>query len=181
MSSIAKYISQGPGENNCGAFALAYYTWEASDSEHTVNPVADRAFIQDIYTEIKFDNSDYSSPRKMIEFLCGKGKTAKLVAEASLEKDKEKFGHWIDCDIYFIGEELAAYLTAGQYAILICINGNTEGFKLHYIMIRKKKMGGFTIIDPNNGVEQTGEIIAKMQSVGNSAHWKFLGAALVIE
>lgn len=178
MSSTAKYISQDPGENNCGAFALAYYIWEASDSEHIVNSVEDKAFVQDIYTKIKFDKNSYSSPKKMIDYLTENKKVAVLRANENLEEKQEYYSGLLDgCAVDFQSGDFINALENGQYAIIICQTEKSRA--LHYIMIRKQANGCFTVIDPNNGVVQKDQTIKAGACVGNSM-WIYLGAALVI-
>lgn len=178
MSSEAKYISQDPETATCGAFALAYYMWE--NYGHEADPDTDRKIVQLIYADIKFDNNDYSSPKKMIAYLTQNGNTADLRANENLKERRELYNELIDgCAVDFRSGDFINDLENGQYAIIICRTAK-ESHVLHYILVRKEENGYFTVIDPNNGIKQNDQTIKAGECVGNS-RWIYLGAALVIE
>lgn len=62
------YISQTLESNSCGAYSIAYYLWETTNSQ-TIN---DKTFISNIHKRIQIGPNNmglpenYSSPEKLL-------------------------------------------------------------------------------------------------------------------
>jgi hypothetical protein len=149
------FISQKRFENNCGAFAIAYWRWLvfASEGYKSVR-FNDRSYVDEIYSEIQFgaDNHgfhpEFSNPKKMVDYINRKfeSHTAKLIAANTFFWDqfpKNEFGAY-----YYPGGVLPD-LQEGQYAILVV--GPDPNMPTHYVLVHRG-VGGIEVTDPQDGI-----------------------------
>ena len=149
------FISQKRFENNCGAFAIAYWRWLVFVNEgHKNVRYNDRSYVDEIYDEIQFgaDNygflSEFSNPKKMVDYINRnfKGHTAKLIA-ANTYFWKEFPKNEFEAEYYAGG--VLPDLQEGQYAILIV--GPDADMPVHYVLVHRS-VSGVEVTDPRDGI-----------------------------
>ena len=155
------FLCQNIGDNNCGAFAMAYWVWMALNGRHPNNGPQpnDAAWANTIYQHIMFgDNTmgdlpgEFSDPRAMIGMLrntYGMQGTILHTANNVLYNFFIQYFNPADVIADFPDRTTLPDLAPGQYAILIV--GPDENSPTHYVLVQGT-CDGVNVIDPANGV-----------------------------